>query len=852
MAELIAVPLLSAVDRFRRQVAVAAARPAIVDVGGRGLSYAELDERSGRIASHLRAAGVRPGGLVALATERTPDMVAALLAILRVGAAYLPLDPGYPRARLELMLADSGATHLLTDDPRTTFGGVAVVVLQDAVQGAGGDEIHEVGASDPVYVIYTSGSTGRPKGVVVPHGALANLLDAFSVTPGLSEHDRALAVTTLSFDIAALEIWLPLTTGAAVVLADRTTARDAHRLAALMARERVTWVQATPSTWRLLLDVGWRAGRGITALSGGEPLSRALADAILATGATLWNVYGPTETTVWSTLSRVAPSPAPILIGHPITRTTLSIRDDHGRTLPAGVTGELCIGGAGLALGYLARPELTAERFVVTPEGERVYRTGDAARVHASGEYECLGRLDHQLKVDGHRIEPGEIEAALSAVADLRQAVVVAREDPGGGQRLLAYICPGEGVLPAPAELRARLARLLPAHMIPSGFVPVASFPLTPNGKIDRAALPAPVPAAPSAAAPFATDTQRVLAALWCDVLELPAVGADEDFFALGGRSRLAARLFARIEATFGVRLPLATLFEATTVAALAARIDDAGRLASWSCLVPVRVRGGRPPFFCVHPIGGNVVSYLPLVERLGPDVPFYGLQSVGLDGRAAPLRTVGEMAAHYLTEVRRVQPRGPYHLGGASFGGVVAYEMAVQLRGAGQDVDLLALIDTEFPPCPEGGLFRRLARSRRFRDRVYPWMVRARAHARSLRRLGLASYVAALRGHTPRADEKRRRDPFTRALAAVEALNRRALENYVPPRYDGSLVYFRAVDERPAVDRRLAWRAFAARMDVHDVPGTHFSCRREPHVAVLAAALRERLTGRASTIEAA
>jgi thioesterase domain-containing protein len=380
---------------------------------------------------------------------------------------------------------------------------------------------------------------------------------------------------------------------------------------------------------------------------------------------------------------------------------------------------------------------------------------------------------------------------------------------------------------------------------------------LTPNGKLDRAALPAPdwvrtLDARPSAPR---TALECSLAAFWCEVLELHDVGVDDNFFDIGGRSRLAAEVFARIEAELGVRLPLATLFEAPTIAQLARRIDEQGSAGSWPCLVPVQPNGCIPPFFCVHPVGGNVVSFGPLARHLGSDVPFYGIQSIGLDGSRPPLDSVEAMASAYIGEIRLVQPRGPYNVGGASFGGLVAFEMAVQLRAAGEEVGVVALLDTDFPSSPSGSLFRVLAQSRTFRRSVYPLLHRVRAHANSLRRLGPRGYVGALRGSSGSATATgttAATGSFMRTLAQVEAANLRAAGKYVPRPYEGTLTYFRARDAAPTPDRRDLWRAMARTVHVRDVPGGHFSVRREPHVRILAALLRESLMGAAGADEAA
>ncbi len=416
-----------------------------VTFGSESLTYAELDDRAARLAGHLAGLGVGPDVPVGVCVERSAEMVVALLAVAKAGGAYVPLDPTYPRDRLDFMLSDSGAEVVVTEST--------------VAAGRGAVPVAPAGPDDLAYVIYTSGSTGRPKGVEIPNRALVNLLGAMADEPGLGPDDVLVAVTTVAFDIAGLEIWLPLVTGARVVVASRDEAADPHRLARLLGEAGATVMQATPVTWRALVEAGWRGGAGFKALCGGEALPVALADQLLDRGVELWNLYGPTETTIWSTALRVTTRGQPLGIGRPIANTTVHVLDAQLEPVAAGETGELHIGGAGLARGYRGRPDLTAERFVPDPfdptPGARLYKTGDLARRRADGELEVLGRLDHQVKVRGFRVECGEVEAALEAHPAVRTAVVVAREDTPGDTRLVAYVVPGNADAGAAAALVA-------------------------------------------------------------------------------------------------------------------------------------------------------------------------------------------------------------------------------------------------------------------------------------------------------------------------------------------------------------------------------------------------------------
>jgi amino acid adenylation domain-containing protein len=554
---------------------------------GAALTYRELDRRASQVASHLRGMGVSPGVVVGICMPRGLELVAALIGIQKAGGAYLPLDPDFPPERLGYMLADSGARALVTAGPLPRGvevpPGVRVVDLEVARASLDAEPAAPLagraGPVDLAYVIYTSGSTGRPKGVRIPHAALSNFLASMRAEPGLRACDVLAAVTTLSFDIAALELYLPLTVGARVQLLSKATASDGPALARALEASGATVLQATPATWRLLVEAGWRGAPGFRALCGGEPLPRELAEALVARTAELWNLYGPTETTVWSTVERVRPGPGPLLIGRPIANTRVYVLDRGGHPLPPAVAGEIWIGGAGVAEGYHARPELTAERFLPDPfdarPAARMYRTGDLGRWTADGRLEHLGRADHQVKVRGFRIELGEIESVLAAHAAVRQAVVVARAAAAGDVRLVAYVAfhPGEDL--TVSDVRRHLRTQLPDYMIPSLVVTLDAVPLTPNGKVDRAALPDPFAGSARAGAeraPPAPGIEQALADVWREVLQVEAVGADDNFFELGGHSLLSLRVAAAVEQRLGWRMdPRALFFQTLRQVAAAA-----------------------------------------------------------------------------------------------------------------------------------------------------------------------------------------------------------------------------------------------------------------------------------------
>jgi amino acid adenylation domain-containing protein len=563
-------------------VAAQAARTpdaAAVACRGRTLTYAQLEDRANRLARRLAALGVARGGVVAISMERSIDLLASMLAVWKAGAAYVPVDPAYPEDRRACMLADSGAALVLADAasaPGVPAAAERIVVvdrLELADEDASAPAV-EVDADDLAYVIYTSGSTGNPKGVMVPHRGVANFLASMAREPGIGADDVLVAVTSLSFDIAVLELLLPLAAGAKVVVATRDEAMDAGRLSRLLEGAGATAMQATPATWRLLAGSGWAGKADLAILCGGEALPPELARELLPRGRGLWNLYGPTETTIWSSVQRVESADA-VHLGRPIANTRLYVLDAALRPCPAGVPGELFIGGDGVVRGYLRRPALTAERFVPDAcsgrPGARLYRTGDLVRRRADGALEFLGRTDFQVKVRGFRIELGEIEARLAEHPAVRQAVAVVREDTPGDARLVAYVVPA-GDPPGTDVLRRALAERLPDHMVPGAYVMLDALPLTPNGKVDRRALPAPE-ARRDLAGGFveaATEAERTIAGIWREVLGTDRVGVEDTFFDLGGNSLSLIRLAQKLAEVMGSTATAVDLFRYPTVRAQA------------------------------------------------------------------------------------------------------------------------------------------------------------------------------------------------------------------------------------------------------------------------------------------
>ncbi len=805
------------------------------------LTYGELERRANQVARRLQAAKSR-GSVVAICVERSLDMVVGMLGILKSGAAYLPLDHHYPSERLAFVLEDSGAAVLLTHSSlRTAMPGhrAEVVCLDDPLLADGPDHApeSEATAGDLAYLLYTSGSTGKPKGVCVPHRAVVNLLTSMARQPGMTRSDTMLAVTTYAFDIAVVELWLPLVTGARVVIAPGEVASDGRRLARLITEVRPTVMQATPSGWQTLIDAGWEGRPNLVALCGGEALPPQLAASLLKHTAALWNMYGPTETTVWSTMDRVVRGSV-LTIGRPIDNTTVHVLDHSRQPVPIGVPGELWIGGDGVACGYHNRPEQTAERFQPAPlaPGSRLYRTGDQVRLLGDGRIQYIGRLDHQVKVRGFRIELGEIETTLLADPRIASALVVARDDTPGDRRLVAYLVCAAGEMIPTGELQARLRQTLPDYMVPSAFVAVDHFPLTPNGKVDRCALPQPDWRPASTFVSPRSATEAEVASVWARTLRVDKVGVDDNFFELGGHSLLAVRLLVNVQREMGVAIPLAAFFDGRAMVAGMAAVIDATRRAGGNDAsvepalstgsVPVRLGETAPVLFFVHADESSMLTLRHFLAPLGPDTGVLGLLPERVGHRFDRSRTVEDLAETMLRTVRETQPRGPYYVAGYSFGGLLAYELASRLRAADEEVAWLGMLDCQSPALGRESVRRALSmreRVARQRQRGLGGSMRKTAEVVH-RELRAALVRLHLRPSRP-SDDFDWRGAFHLAT------------RYRCPGNDAPMDLFRT---KAAVDLSgsgsLGWEdVHHGALRTHTVPGEHLTMVTEPHVSTLA-----------------
>ncbi len=818
------------------------------------LTYAELDRRSTLLARHLARLGVGPDVLVGLLVERSLDMLVGLLAILKAGGAYVPLDPSFPAERLAHMVDDSRMLVLVTHrgleetlHRRPDF----IVDLdgdRDAIAMSDGTEAPEASAtpSSLAYVLYTSGSTGLPKGVAISHAAIVNFVLSMQRAPGIGEGDSLLAVTTLSFDIAALELYVPLVTGAKVVIASREDVVDPRRLIRRLETGACTVMQATPATWRALVDAGWKGSPRLKALSGGEALPPDLARALLPRCAELWNMYGPTETTVWSTLHKMTAADGSPPIGRPIANTQVYVVDAELAPVPPGAVGELYIGGRGLARGYLNREELTNDRFVPSPfvPDARMYKTGDLARWRVDGNLECLGRTDHQVKLRGYRIELGEIEACLARHAAVRQAVVVAREDVPGDKRLVGYVVAEGPPADLTDQLRATLRASLPEYMVPAHVMLLPAMPLTPNGKVDRKALPAPTAAKTDAregayVAPR-SDLEISLAAAWQRILRVERVGIHDDFFELGGNSLSVLNLMLEMEQTTGVEVTLGSIFRTPTIAALVESLGGAAEKDT-SMVVPLQPAGAGRPIFCLC----GVSLYQELAHSLGDAQPVFGVyvpedQAItrqALKGEKLDI-SIPRLAQAYYDAIVKVAPRGPYRIAGSSFGGIVALEVASMMRQKGAEVELVALLDTLSPR----GIHRNW---RKWIRRRAGQLVNGEAPEKVLYALSRLRDKLVGRGVLPGALSQaqlaqvafdRKQQAYFAAIASWQT--RRIVSDY-------KIVLFRASHQlwgpQDELQNDYGWHYYlSSPITVVDVPGDHLGILKSPHVADLGRKVRE------------
>jgi amino acid adenylation domain-containing protein len=805
-----------------------------VEFAGKSLTYAELDSRSNQLAHLLQKHGVQREVLVGLCVERSLEMVVALVGILKAGGAYVPLDPAYPNDRIQYVLEDAHVKVLLTQEsllPSLSTTAAEMICLDPAwkflVNQSSEPVAAEVSPENLAYVIYTSGSTGKPKGVQIEHRSVGNFLCSMRREPGLVHDDVLVAVTTLSFDIAGLEMYLPLLSGARLVVASREQTYDGRLLMQLLEDSKATVMQATPATWRLLFDSGWKGNRKLKALVGGEALPAELARDLASCGP-VWNMYGPTETTIWSSLYLVNDrNQRMISIGKPIANTQAYILDANQAPVPIGVPGELYLAGDGLARGYFGRPDLTAERFVPNPfrmdPGSRMYRTGDLARFLPDGNILYLGRIDHQVKIRGFRIELGEIESVLSELPSVQAAVVMAREDKPGDKRLVAYVVPSSPQEFSSAHLRDFLRQRLPEYMTPSTFVKMEALPLSPNGKINRRALPPPDWSEPGSTVAVAPrdELELQLVNIWRKVLGVPNVGITDNFFELGGHSLLAARVLSEVEKATGKTVSLSALFRGATVESLARWIrDDVGPERD-PVVMEIQAGNAGLPFFAIVSPGEESLGYAMLARHMGPDQPVYKIQGHGpiVGERPYTEQEMQALAGEYVAAMRSVQPEGPYCVGGLCDGAHIGERVVLALEAQGQEVGLFAIIDTWV-----------LQNSQR------PWLWRIFYLQQRLQEARSRSFAEQFQLYQRAATDQIRR--LTRKTKArTDWQEAYWPSDYIPTRFLAPIILFKR-PKQPfyyVKDPQMGWGARTkGGVEIYEIDFDHDHLLREPHVRVL------------------
>jgi amino acid adenylation domain-containing protein len=833
------------------------------------LTYCELNIRANQLAHYLQKLGVVPDVIVGIGVEKSLETIVTLLGILKAGGAYLPLDPSLPQERLKFMLKDAQVSVLLTQEKWLKhfedFSNPIICIDKDwatITQHSQENPTSCVTLDNLAYVIYTSGSTGKPKGVLLQHRGLCNLAASQIEVFNLQPSDRILQFASLSFDASIFEIVMALQTGATLYLANKESRLPGQPLLQLLREKAITHVTLPPAVLAVLPTESLPALQ--TIICAGESCTDDIVKRWWNSQRRFFNAYGPTEATVWSTIAEISNMSEKPHIGRPIANTKIYILDKHLQPLPIGIAGELYISGEGLAQGYLNRPELTTEKFILNPFSNekkgRLYKTGDLARYRPDGNIEFLGRIDNQVKIRGFRIELSEIETVLSDHQSVQKAIVIAKDNLADDKYLVAYIVPKvetqrkehlqRTASNFPSLLRKFLKEKLPEYMIPKAFVVLDSLPLTASGKVDRLALTKLDSYASrlidkTFIAPR-TPTESTLAKIWAEVLNVERVGIYDNFFDLGGDSLLTVRLMKQIHKQFDRELPISSLFLNPTIESLATSLSSSTDSLPWSPLVPIQPTGSSPPFFCVHPIFGVVFPYYELAHQLGKNQPFYGLQPVGLDGKTPPLTNIEDMAARYIEALRSVQPKGPYFLGGWSFGGWVAFEMAQQLQKSGEEVALLAMLDT-LAPIP--GNISSLGNSVKFMlttvaryiwpfflDYLYLIIAIARNRINSLKEDATVKVIS---------EESKLRllsELAIRPMLRIFYANSQAVLNYVPQVYPKKINLFRTKvqSSNAKEDPSMGWHQLTVGgTEIDRIPGNHLTMLRKPHIQILAAQLK-------------
>ena len=845
----VAIPNKDICELIEEKCIEYAAKTAVI-CGDLKLTYSELSEKSNRLANYLIHKSVKPGDYVGIYMNRSIDMLVSLIAVWKSGCAYIPLDPSFPSDRLEYMIKDSNPKIIITEKQlgnSTILNSKNIIVLDTEWDNMMNIKSSSPGITytfdTPAYVIYTSGSTGKPKGVILSHVNMLNFLLSMQKSPGMNKDDIILAITTLSFDIAVLELYLPLITGAQIILATAEDVLDSFKLIELMNEHDTTMLQATPSSWKMLLDANWNGNPNLKALTGGEPITPPLAKELLKRSNELWNMYGPTETTVWSTIHKIKDSKPPILVGCPIDNTQIYVLDTYKNPVPVGVSGNLFIGGEGVASGYLNRPELTSEKFIQNPLSsdvdDIVYETGDIGKFNSKGILECLGRSDFQVKISGHRIELGEIASELLKIDSINDAVVDVYMDANQVKRLVGYLILNNNEEVSQADIKNKLKTALPDYMVPNFYMTMDSFPLTPNGKTDRKKLPKPKDMGKTSETNYVipyTPIQEVLCDCYQTLLNVKKIGINDNFFELGGDSLLTIQVIDTLNKA-GLKLRVEQIFKYHSIEDLAEAISKSESSVSnsigSSCLIELQKgKKGENPFYLIHTPPGDLLGYVNLVKGLDNDIPVYGFRSIGLDDGDLCHKTIPDMASYYIKKLLEIQPKGPYFLGGWCLGGTVAFEMAQQLSQKGHKIELLAVFDSiGLKPKDKKLKFKyNLSRIGGFSlSGPKKWMGYVRGKLKSKLNDEMDDII--------NNDNSFKDIGIFKNRSVVRINNMNAAIAYRTEFYNGEVSVFIAEEQHPAImpHPQLSWTTLAEEITVISTPGKHETLLKPPNVKKLA-----------------
>jgi amino acid adenylation domain-containing protein len=825
------------------------------------ITYGELSTMINQMANYLWSQGLRPGQIVAISLDRTPELIASLFAVLQCGASYVPIDTNYPDGRLNLMIEDSDAAFYIGLNLKTNFPNNAVSLtiasILESMRDLSVEPVNlKVPTESAAYIIYTSGSTGKPKGVQVAHCNVINLVYSMAKEPGICAADKIFSITTISFDAMVMEIFLPLLHGACVVLVDEETRRDGNLLLEKAAKDKITMMWGTSSIWHILIDSGWEKPLNIKALIGGEPVPMPLAHQLLSRCNELWNIYGPTETTVCSFLTQITINDNPITIGTPIANTNVYLLDANRKPVNEGQVGEIVIAGDGVSLGYLNRPDLNNERFLINTfdleSNGKMYLSGDLGKLLPNGQVQCLGRIDHQVKVRGYRIELGEIEQALLSIDGIKTAVVIAETDI-----LIAFIEVDYEMAKENDQIRLwrnELASQLPSFMVPHDFNIVEKLPTTLSGKIDRKALLNYKSNKIVEYTEPRSETEKIVETIWKESLNREKIDIFSNFFEIGGHSLIAVRVMNKIEQQTGKKLPLSALFEHSTVEQLAKLIDADIEIYS-EFLVPIKPNGTKPPLFMVHGAGLNILNFKNVISNFDDNQPVYGIQGIGPNGYDNWFETIEEMAACYIESIVKINPNGPYALAGFSFGGVVALEMARQLKEQGKKVSIIALLDSYVDSSYYCASLwqKKLNRIYDVNYRRFDYLMEMLTSWEAFKKRSQAKKEHILKTYFGQKDILTEQEALTlEEFTVANSMVNKIVDRYHLKPQNIEVDLFRAKDdlEYKLDSTHMGWKKAALKgVNIHNVPGNHLSIVDPPNDKVLARMIQDILDERHTNI---